>query len=69
MSDSSSMQEEDRDLVRAQINKMMAETMKIGAETTKILQEQRYYPMIAVGSIVASAVTVGIAYLIKLWSS
>jgi aspartate-semialdehyde dehydrogenase len=68
MSDSSSMKEEDRDLIRAQINKMMAETMKIGAETTKILQEQRYYPMIALGSIVVSAVTVGISYLIKLWS-
>jgi aspartate-semialdehyde dehydrogenase len=68
MSDPSSMKEEDRELIRAQITKMMAETMKIGAETTKILQEQRYYPMIAVGTIVVSAVTVGVAYLVKLWS-
>jgi hypothetical protein len=68
MSDSPSMKEEDRELIRAQLTKMMAETMKIGAETTKILQEQRYYPMIAVGSIVVSAVSVGIGFLIKLWS-
>jgi hypothetical protein len=68
MSGSPSMKEEDRELIRAQLTKMMAETMKIGAETTKILQEQRYYPMIAVGSIVVSAVSVGIGFLIKLWS-
>jgi aspartate-semialdehyde dehydrogenase len=68
MSDSPSMKEEDLELIRAQINKMMAETMKIGAETTKILQEQRYYPMIALGSIVVSAVSVGVGFLIKLWS-
>jgi hypothetical protein len=68
MSGSPSMKEEDRELIRAQLTKMMAETMKIGAETTKILQEQRYYPMIALGSIVVSAVSVGIGFLIKLWS-
>jgi hypothetical protein len=68
MSGSPSMKEEDRELIRAQLTKMMAETMKIGAETTKILQEQRYYPMIALGSIVVSAVSVGIGSLIKLWS-
>ena len=42
---------DERDLFQVEIGKLIAETVKIGAETAKIQTEQRYYPMVALGTI------------------
>jgi len=53
------------ELIHANISKTIAETMKLGAETSKINKEGRFYPIVAFGAIVAaglaSFVTVAIA--------
>lgn len=65
MTDPTPMNDDDRELIRANLNKMMAETMKISAETTKILAEQRYYPMVALGSVIVAALGAAVV-IIKL---
>lgn len=53
----------------AETSKLSAETMKVGAETSKIQAEQRYYPIVALGAIIVSALGAGaaiIAAIVKL---
>jgi hypothetical protein len=53
----------------AETMKVGAEAMKVGAETSKIQAEQRYYPIVALGAIIVSALGAGaaiIAAIIKL---
>lgn len=63
------MHDDDRELIRANLNKMMAETMKLSAETAKINAEIRFYPMVAAGGLVVAilgaAITLG-AVIVKL---
>lgn len=73
MSEAPSMHPEEIELICAQIGKataeatrIEAETDKIKAETTKILQEHRYYPKVAFGALLVSAVGTGAA-IVKLW--
>jgi hypothetical protein len=49
------MNTDEHDQIRAAISKTLAETMKIGAETSKIIAEQRYYVPIAIGTLLVSA--------------
>jgi hypothetical protein len=73
MSGTSPMRPEQIELICAQISqatadatKIEAETEKIKAETTKILLEHSYYPKLAVGTLLVSAVAAGAA-IAKLW--
>jgi hypothetical protein len=47
----------------AETSKLSAETMKVGAETSKIQAEQRYYPIVALGAIIVSALGAGAAII------
>jgi hypothetical protein len=70
MDEITTLQAAELEQIRANINQMMANTMKISAETTKIIDEQRYYPMIALSALGVSAlgaVAAIIAGIIKLF--
>lgn len=70
MDEITTLQAAELEHIRANINQMMANTMKISAETTKIIDEQRYYPMIALSALGVSAlgaVAAIIAGIIKLF--
>ena len=45
------MDKEELELIHANFSKIMAETMKLGAETARIQKEIRFYPMVALGTI------------------
>ena len=67
------MNDEERKLLRAQISQQIAQTMRIGAEIPKIMAESqkiqaetRYYPLIALGTIVVSALVATTVLVIKL---
>lgn len=49
------MNDEDRELLRSQNSQLIAQTMKLNAEASKIMEETRYYPLIALGAIVVGA--------------
>lgn len=66
MDEAGTVQDAELEQLRANINKTMAETMKIGAETAKVIAEQRYYPMIALGAIVVSALSAVAVLIAKL---
>ncbi|WP_146171630.1 hypothetical protein [Luteibacter sp. OK325] len=55
----------DLELIHANITKTMAETMKLGAETSKINAELRYYPLVAIGIIAVGALGTIAAVLVK----
>lgn len=67
MEETRAMNADDIDEIRANISKTMAETMKIGAETAKIQAESRYYPVVASGAIIVSAVGAATAIIVKLF--
>ncbi|WP_291779239.1 hypothetical protein [Luteibacter sp.] len=60
------MSDIDRQQINANISKLMAETMKLSAETSKIQAELRYYPAVALGAIIVSALGVAAAVVVKL---
>ncbi|GAA0914562.1 hypothetical protein KR767_14770 [Luteibacter anthropi] len=66
MAEARTMSDIDRLQISANISKLMAETMKISAETSKIQAEQKYYPAVAFGAIVVSALGVAAAIIVKL---
>lgn len=50
------MTKDERELIHANFSKIMAETMKLGAETAKIQEEARFYPMVALGTIAVTGI-------------
>ena len=66
MAEARIMSDIDRLQISANISKLMAETMKLSAETSKIQAELRYYPWVALGAIIVSALGVAAAVIVKL---
>ncbi|MGF6709623.1 hypothetical protein QFZ41_000587 [Luteibacter sp. W1I16] len=65
MAEAKTVQAAELEQIHANITKTMAETMKLGAETAKIQAEQRYYPMVALGAIIVSALGAGAVVVAK----
>jgi hypothetical protein len=65
MAEAKTVNAADLELIHANISKTIAETMKLGAETSKINAELRYYPMVAFGALVVGVVGAVAAVLVK----
>lgn len=58
MTDQDDMQADDRELIRAHIMKMMAETAKIHSEASKISSEKAWHPLVAGAGAATAFITV-----------
>jgi hypothetical protein len=61
MAEATPMNNADLELIRASIFKTVAEAMKLGAETSKINAELRYYRWVVLGTIAVGALGTGVA--------